>query len=177
MTLQPVLVWSARNDTVRTGTDPTVVRNNGSTRAQYSTGYRKCDWLRGNASENLAVMGVAFPCGGIQSDHQGIYIIVFIINNYIQVQFRRVAILTEANPASQRTVNMRKRQTKERRHHRPDADYPFEDSNRVPASRDRRRMADRRLGNLAMEERQLLLSEIPWLIFKNWCDNDRGSSS
>ncbi|UCC56980.1 MAG: hypothetical protein JSU75_04355 [Gammaproteobacteria bacterium] len=64
------------------------------------------------------------------------------------------------------------RHTKERRRNSADASYPLEDSDHVLVSRDRRHLADRRLENLAMEERQMLLSEIPWLTFKSCSDDD-----
>jgi len=49
----------------------------------------------------------------------------------------------------------------------PDADVacPLEDNGHDFVTHDRRHQADRRLENLDMEERQTLLSEMPWLTF------------
>ena len=47
--------------------------------------------------------------------------------------------------------------------------YPLEDSNHELVTHDRRQQPDRRLENLAMEERQTLLSEMPWLTFYKLC--------
>lgn len=49
------------------------------------------------------------------------------------------------------------------------ASYPLEDNNHEVVTHDRRQLADRRLENLAMEERQTLLSEMPWLTFYKLC--------
>ena len=49
------------------------------------------------------------------------------------------------------------------------ASYPLEDSNHELVTHDRRQLTDRRLENLAMEERQTLLSEMPWLTFYKLC--------
>jgi len=57
------------------------------------------------------------------------------------------------------------RHANERRHGNADATYPLEDSDHKLVSHERRHLADRRLENLAMEERQMLLSEMPWLTF------------
>jgi hypothetical protein len=56
------------------------------------------------------------------------------------------------------------RHKKDRRHTEP-AGFPLEDSNHELVTAERRRRADRRLENLDLEERQLLLSEMPWLTF------------
>jgi hypothetical protein len=57
------------------------------------------------------------------------------------------------------------RHANERRRSNVDATYPREDSDHNLVSHNRRHLADRRLENLAMEERQMLLSEMPWLTF------------
>lgn len=57
------------------------------------------------------------------------------------------------------------RHAHERRHKDADATYPLEDSDHEFVTHDRRQLTDRRLENLAMEERQTLLSEMPWLTF------------
>lgn len=43
--------------------------------------------------------------------------------------------------------------------------FPLEDSNHELVAADRREIKDRRIENLNDEERQLLLSEMPWLTF------------
>lgn len=43
--------------------------------------------------------------------------------------------------------------------------FPLEDSNHEMVTANRRELKDRRLENLNDEERQLLLSEMPWLTF------------
>ena len=43
--------------------------------------------------------------------------------------------------------------------------FPLEDSAHDFVTLERRKTRDRRLGNLEAEERQLLLSEMPWLTF------------
>ncbi|MEZ5543564.1 MAG: hypothetical protein R3F42_16240 [Pseudomonadota bacterium] len=40
---------------------------------------------------------------------------------------------------------------------------PLEDNGRAQFARERRKRRDRRMENLDLEERQLLLSEMPWL--------------
>jgi hypothetical protein len=45
--------------------------------------------------------------------------------------------------------------------------FPLEDSAHDFVTSERRKTRDRRLGNLEAEERQLLLSEMPWLTFYN----------
>ncbi len=57
----------------------------------------------------------------------------------------------------------------ERRDTNSVAGYPLEDSNHELVTQDRRQLSDRRLENLAMEERQMLLSEMPWLTFYKLC--------
>jgi hypothetical protein len=53
------------------------------------------------------------------------------------------------------------RSTKDRRDSTADAIFPLEDSNHEVILEDRRRKKERRLENLDMDERQLLLSEMP----------------
>ena len=57
------------------------------------------------------------------------------------------------------------RNPKERRHSQSIVTFPLEDSERDYVTTNRRKTRDRRLGNLEEEERQLLLSEMPWLTF------------
>jgi hypothetical protein len=57
------------------------------------------------------------------------------------------------------------RNPKERRHSHSIVTFPLEDSAHDYVTTDRRKTRDRRLGNLEEEERQLLLSEMPWLTF------------
>jgi hypothetical protein len=57
------------------------------------------------------------------------------------------------------------RNQKERRHSHSIVTFPLEDSAHDYVTRERRKTRDRRLGNLEEEERQLLLSEMPWLTF------------
>lgn len=56
------------------------------------------------------------------------------------------------------------RHKKERRHANP-ARFPLEDSSHELVESERRQLTDRRLENLDVEERQMLLSEMPWLTF------------
>ncbi len=57
------------------------------------------------------------------------------------------------------------RNTKERRHSHVLITFPLEDSMHDIVTSERRKTRDRRLSNLEVEERQLLLSEMPWLTF------------
>jgi hypothetical protein len=57
------------------------------------------------------------------------------------------------------------RHSKDRRHAKDTATYPLEDSNHDLVMSDRRKKRDRRLENMAEEEKQLLLSEMPWLTY------------
>ncbi len=57
----------------------------------------------------------------------------------------------------------------ERRSTDADTSFPLDDSNHELVTQDRRHLIDRRLENLAMEERQTLLSEMPWLTFYKLC--------
>jgi hypothetical protein len=57
------------------------------------------------------------------------------------------------------------RNTKERRHSHTIVTFPLEDSAHDFIPSERRKTRDRRLSNLEAEERQLLLSEMPWLTF------------
>lgn len=53
------------------------------------------------------------------------------------------------------------RSAKDRRNSTIDAVFPLEDSNNEVVLKNRRSKKERRLDNLDMEERQLLLSEMP----------------
>jgi hypothetical protein len=55
------------------------------------------------------------------------------------------------------------RSTKDRRGNACDPAFPLEDSDNELVMEDRRKKKDRRLEKLDLEERQLLLSEMPWL--------------
>lgn len=55
------------------------------------------------------------------------------------------------------------RNTKDRRGNTGDPAFPLEDSDNELVMEDRRKKKDRRLEKLDLEERQLLLSEMPWL--------------
>ena len=57
------------------------------------------------------------------------------------------------------------RNTKERRHSHVLVTFPLEDCMHDFVTSERRKTRDRRLSNLEAEERQLLLSEMPWLTF------------
>jgi chloramphenicol O-acetyltransferase len=57
------------------------------------------------------------------------------------------------------------RNSKERRHSHTIVMFPLEDSAHDFVTLERRKTRDRRLSNLEAEERQLLLSEMPWLTF------------
>ena len=57
------------------------------------------------------------------------------------------------------------RNAKERRHSHTIVTFPLEDSAHDFVTSERRKTRDRRLSNLEAEERQLLLSEMPWLTF------------
>jgi len=59
------------------------------------------------------------------------------------------------------------RNTKERRHSQVLVTFPLEDNMHDFVTSERRKTRDRRLSNLEAEERQLLLSEMPWLTFYN----------
>ena len=54
------------------------------------------------------------------------------------------------------------RSTKDRRENTASAVFPLEDSDQEIVMEDRRKNRERRLDRLALEERQLLLSEMPW---------------
>ena len=54
------------------------------------------------------------------------------------------------------------RRTKDRRENKAGAVFPLEDSDQELVTEDRRKSKERRLDRLALEERQLLLSEMPW---------------
>ena len=54
------------------------------------------------------------------------------------------------------------RNTKDRREKTTGALFPLEDSDQEIVTQDRRKCRERRLDKLALEERQLLLSEMPW---------------
>lgn len=54
------------------------------------------------------------------------------------------------------------RSTKDRRENTTAAVFPLEDSHQEIVTEDRRKNRERRLDKLALEERQLLLSEMPW---------------
>ena len=53
------------------------------------------------------------------------------------------------------------RSTKDRRENTTGAVFPLEDSDQEIVMEDRRKSRERRLDRLALEERQLLLSEMP----------------
>lgn len=55
------------------------------------------------------------------------------------------------------------RSTKDRRDNDTYPAFPLEDSDQELVMEDRRKRKERRLEKLALEERQLLLSEMPWL--------------
>ena len=55
------------------------------------------------------------------------------------------------------------RSTKDRRDNPTNPAFPLEDSDQELVMEDRRKRKERRLEKLALEERQLLLSEMPWL--------------
>jgi len=55
------------------------------------------------------------------------------------------------------------KQRTDRRKSRNEDQDPLEDNGRGQYSRERRKRRDRRMENLDLEERQLLLSEMPWL--------------
>jgi hypothetical protein len=57
------------------------------------------------------------------------------------------------------------RNSRERRHSHTIVTFPLEDSAHDFVASERRKTRDRRLSNLEAEERQLLLSEMPWLTF------------
>ncbi len=58
------------------------------------------------------------------------------------------------------------RSTKDRRNSSASPAFPLEDSNQKLVMEDRRKRKERRLEKLALEERQLLLSEMPWLTIR-----------
>ena len=55
------------------------------------------------------------------------------------------------------------KQRTDRRRTRSAPQDPHEDNGRGQFARERRKRRDRRMENLELEERQLLLSEMPWL--------------
>jgi hypothetical protein len=55
------------------------------------------------------------------------------------------------------------KQRTDRRKVRNGLQGPYEDNGREQFARERRKRRDRRMENLDLEERQLLLSEMPWL--------------
>lgn len=57
------------------------------------------------------------------------------------------------------------RNSKDRRHLHTIVTFPLEDSAHDFVTAERRKTRDRRLSNLEAEEKQLLLSEMPWLTF------------
>jgi hypothetical protein len=57
------------------------------------------------------------------------------------------------------------RSSKDRRHLHTIVTFPLEDSAHDYVASERRKTRDRRLSNLEAEEKQLLLSEMPWLTF------------
>jgi hypothetical protein len=57
------------------------------------------------------------------------------------------------------------RHPKDRRRTTVPTSFPLEDSSLELVTSERRRRKDRRLENLNEEERQMLLSEMPWLTF------------
>ncbi|MEN8108584.1 MAG: hypothetical protein ABFS22_11330 [Pseudomonadota bacterium] len=57
------------------------------------------------------------------------------------------------------------RSARDRRNRSTAATYPLEDSDHELVLEDRRTCKERRLDDLELEERQLLLSEMPWLTF------------
>lgn len=57
------------------------------------------------------------------------------------------------------------RNSKDRRHLHAIVTFPLEVGAHDYVTSDRRKTRDRRLSNLEAEERQLLLSEMPWLTF------------
>jgi hypothetical protein len=57
------------------------------------------------------------------------------------------------------------RNSRERRHSQTIVTFPLGDGTRDFVTAERRKTRDRRLSNLEAEERQLLLSEMPWLTF------------
>ena len=57
------------------------------------------------------------------------------------------------------------RNAKDRRRSNAVEHYPIEDDTHEIVTEDRRDHHDRRIENLELEERQLLLSEMPWLTF------------
>jgi hypothetical protein len=57
------------------------------------------------------------------------------------------------------------RNSKERRHSHNVVTFPLEGSAHGFVTSERRKTRDRRMGNLEAEEKQLLLSEMPWLTF------------
>jgi len=56
------------------------------------------------------------------------------------------------------------RHSKDRRDPHADTRFPLEDNQRELVLADRRKKSERRIENLDAEERQLLLSELPWPI-------------
>ena len=57
------------------------------------------------------------------------------------------------------------RDPKDRRTHHTTPMFPFENNGQKLVFSDRRETTERRMENMAVEERQLLFSEIPWLTF------------
>lgn len=54
------------------------------------------------------------------------------------------------------------RNRKDRRQPPPSPDSGYQDNGRSTLAKERRKKRDRRMENLKLEERQLLLSEMPW---------------
>jgi hypothetical protein len=54
------------------------------------------------------------------------------------------------------------RSTKDRRENTTSVVFPLEDRDQKIVTEDRRKCRERRLDRMALEERQLLLSEMPW---------------
>ncbi len=59
------------------------------------------------------------------------------------------------------------RDSKDRRIHHTTPVSPFENNGQKLVFSDRHGTAERRMENMAVEERQLLLSEMPWMTFYN----------
>lgn len=56
------------------------------------------------------------------------------------------------------------KQRTDRRKSGPGTEDPYAENGRAQLVRERRKRRDRRVENLEVEERQLLLSEMPWLL-------------
>lgn len=59
------------------------------------------------------------------------------------------------------------RSSKDRRNPRATVQFPLKDNDRERVMAERRKTTERRLENLDSEERQLLLSELPWPTLSN----------